>query len=65
MQSIRPFVRAFMEEIAFGGELVVGPDLFDVNERALPLAKKKMLKCREREQLAFHVHPETEISGRT
>ncbi len=46
----------FVQEIAFGGELLVRPDLLDVNQRAPPLAKTQMLKRREGQQAGFIVH---------
>ena len=49
-------MRAFVKKIAFGGEQIIRPNLLDMNERALPLAEKKMLERGERKQLVFVVH---------
>jgi hypothetical protein len=40
-------VGALVQQIPFGGELVIAPDLLDVDERALPFAKKQMLEGRK------------------
>jgi hypothetical protein len=45
-----------VEEIAFSGEKIIAPHLLDVDERALPLAKEKMLECGDREELIFGEH---------
>ena len=44
-------MRPFVKNVSFNGEFIVAPDLLDVDERALPLAKDLMLKRRNRQEL--------------
>nr|UXE45752.1 hypothetical protein Hi04_10k_c5203_00033 [uncultured bacterium] len=50
---IGTFMRPLVKDISLGGEFVVAPDLLDMNERALPLAKQQMLKRGNRQKLLF------------
>ena len=44
-------MRAFVKDVTLRREFIVAPDLLDVNERALSLAKNQMLKRGNREEI--------------
>jgi len=46
----------FMEEIAFGGEAILFPLLFKVNQSPLPLTEHKVLEPGERQELILSKH---------
>jgi len=52
---IRPIVGALVKDFPFRRELVLAPNLLNVNESALALAKKQVLKGREGKELVFGV----------
>ena len=52
---IRPLVGALMQDFPLRRELVFAPNLLNMNESALPLAKKQVLKGREGKELVFGV----------
>lgn len=47
---IRAFMGALVKDIPLRRELIVRPDLLDMNERALPLTKQEMLKRGNRQE---------------
>ena len=52
---IRDLMDAFMQEPAFRCETVLGPGVLEVDEGALPLAEKQVLKGREWEEVGLIV----------
>ena len=40
----------------FDGKHILGPKLFDMDQRALPRAKDQMLQCRDGQELVFAIH---------
>ena len=49
-------VGALVQSCAFDGQPVFGPESFDVDQRALSLAKNQVLQRRDRQQLIFGKH---------
>src|SRR6185295_6917681 len=51
-----PRVDTLVQVPALDGERVLHPDLLEMNQRTLPLAKQQVLQGREREEVAFGEH---------
>jgi hypothetical protein len=46
-------IDSLVEDPSFGGEKVFLPDLLDMDQSILPLAKENVLERRERNQIIF------------
>lgn len=57
-------VSAFMEDTSLGGESILGPDLFEVDQGALARAIEPMLECGEGDEVFFGEHGRKFREGR-
>jgi hypothetical protein len=49
------FMHPLVEDPAFGSQAIIGPNLFKMNQGALPLAENKMLQGRDHDPIFYRV----------